>query len=68
MIGTLISFAPAAAGLVLIAVQVISEARRRRREDRLTAERIGAAVAARRDGQAYIAWLEERFAAERSGT
>ena len=68
MIGTLISFAPAAAGLVLIAVQVISEARRRRREDRLTAERIGAAVAARRDGQAYIAWLEERFAAERQGT
>ena len=68
MTRTLISFAPAAAICVLIAVQVISEARRRRREDRLTAERIGAAVAARRDGQAYIAWLEERFAAERNRT
>jgi hypothetical protein len=64
----LISLAPAVAICVLIAVQAVSTARRRRREDRMTAERIGAAVAARRDGQAYIAWLEEQFAAERNRT
>jgi hypothetical protein len=65
MTRTLISLAPLAAALTIIAVRLLVVARRRKREDQETAERIEAGVAARRAEDAYIAWLEEQFAPER---
>jgi hypothetical protein len=61
---TLISLAPLAAACALIGFRVLATARRRRREDRETARRIEAAVAARSAERAYLDWLEERFEEE----
>jgi hypothetical protein len=67
MTRTLISLTPMAAVIAIFGVQVLLTRRRRKREDRQTAERIEAAVASYgRAARAYIAWLEERFAAEAS--
>jgi hypothetical protein len=60
----LISLAPLAAACALTGFRVLATARRHRREDRETALRIEAAVAARRAETAYIDWLEERFEEE----
>jgi hypothetical protein len=64
MTRVLISLAPLAAACALIGFRVLATARRHQREDRETARRIEAAVAARRAERAYIDWLEERFEEE----